>query len=85
MSERPSVSALQVRWQLAVPPGVGRPLELCRMCGCGCDRRAGLSGVGYLIACDHGGRGITIEIPDEYTFEILAEHVPVVAGTCGRS
>ena len=49
---------------------IGRPLQLCRPCICGCDRRAGNQGVGYLT-----GDGFTIWIETEEVYQALANHV----------
>lgn len=58
-----------------------RILELCRPCECGCDFRDGVKGVGYLIGSGSDGKGITVWIEDEETYQrlqvILEEQRPV--------
>ena len=53
------------------PQHDAEPLMLRRPCGCGCDGRLGVRGVGYLIGCGPDGNGITVWIENEETYRRL--------------
>ena len=53
-----------------------RPLSMCRPCKCGCDRRGGNKGVGYLTGSDAKGRGFTVWIESEAVFKRIAAMMP---------
>lgn len=50
-----------------------RPLMAVRPCSCGCDRRYGDYGVGYLTGSDKDGYGFTIWIESEIVFQRLRD------------
>ena len=56
-------------------------LELYRPCSCGCDRRDGDHGVGYLKANDADGNGVTIWGESEEAFRILESAMDFKAGS----
>ncbi len=60
---------MQMVWQ----GEVRRPLRLSRACSCGCDTRAGVTGVGYLSGSDAAGNGVTIWIADEAVYRQLEQ------------
>lgn len=53
-----------------------RPLSLRRPCECGCDRRSGNKGAGYLTGSDAKGRGFTVWIESETVFKRIAALMP---------
>ena len=53
-----------------------RPMSLRRPCECGCDRRDGNNGVGYLTGSDANGHGFTVWIESEVVFERIASLMP---------
>ncbi len=50
-------------------------MELCRPCECGCDKRDGSSGVGYLLFSDGEGKGATVWIESEEVFEEISKTI----------
>lgn len=62
----------QIVWNSKPTIVRGEPLELRRMCECGCDHRAHPNAVGYLIGCDPAGSGVTVFIESEEVFRRLA-------------
>jgi hypothetical protein len=50
-----------------------RPLQLVRVCPCGCDTRDGdhVGAAGYLTASDDTGQGFTIWIEEEDIFQVI--------------
>ena len=46
----------------------GRHIALERPCPCGCDKREGWDGVGYLTGSDDEGNGFTLLIEDEAVY-----------------
>lgn len=72
MKEKPSKNSTNV---IVWTGEKNRSLSLRRPCKCGCDKRAGITGVGYLTASDHNGNGFTLWLTDEITFKTLERFI----------
>jgi len=51
--------------------GEAASIVLQRPCECGCDRRGGDYGVGYLLGTDGNGNGFTVWIEDEKVYKLM--------------
>jgi hypothetical protein len=48
-----------------------RQVSLWRPCPCGCDERDGSTGAGYISGCTKNGKGFTVWIEEEKTFQAV--------------
>jgi hypothetical protein len=49
----------------------GRPVSLWRPCPCGCDNRDGSSGAGYISGATKDGKGFTVWLESEETYQAV--------------